>query len=180
MIHYISPYSTEKNIGGAINTAIRQLRPHPDDWIVHVDQDVCFLRPDSKAQIGEVLGVTDYDVLGCLTNRLSSGHQLYQGEFNDSGDMREHIAIANHCHAIGYGRVLPTAVNIAACLMAFRVSTWGRVGGFVENNVRFDSYFTDDVMRMGGKLGIMSGVYVFHLYRMWSDNPVWEVGHLKC
>jgi len=178
-IHYISPYRTDKNIGGGINLAIRQLNPLPNDWIVHVDQDVCFLRPDSKKQIAEVLEYTDYDVLGCLTNRLSGTHQLYQGEFNDSGDMREHIAIANHCHAGAYGRVLPTSINIAACMMAFRVRTWWDVGGFSENSIRFDSEFTNDVMRRGGKLGIMAGVYVFHLYRMWSDDPVWEVGHLQ-
>lgn len=178
-IHYISPYSIDKNIGGAINAAIRQLNASPDDWIIHVDQDVCFLRPDSKKQIAEVLEHTDYDVLGCLTNRLSGTHQLYQGEFNDSGDMREHIAIANQCHSVAYGRVLPTTINIAACMMAFRVRRWWDVGGFSENSIRFDSEFTKDVMRRGGKLGIMAGVYVFHLYRMWSDNPVWEVGHLK-
>lgn len=178
-IHYISPYSTDKNIGGAINAAIHQLDPDPYDWIVHVDQDVCFLRHDSKAQIAEVLATTDYDVLGCLTNRLSASHQLYQNEFNGSSDMREHLAIANHCHTVAYGRVLPTTINIAACMMAFRVRTWGDVGGFAERSLRFDSEFTDAVQRMGGKLGIMTGVYVFHLYRMWSDNPAWDVGHLE-
>lgn len=180
MIHYISPYSTSTppNIGGAINDAIRQLAPADDDWIVHVDQDVCFLRPDSKAQIAKVLEGTDYDVLGGLTNRLSGTHQLYGEQFNSETDIREHIAIAQYCHTRHYGEVVQTDVNLAAFLMAFRVQTWKKVGGFVENHVRFDSYFTDDVMRLGGKLGIMKGVYVFHLYRMWSDNPLWEVEHL--
>lgn len=180
MIHYISPYSTTTppNIGGAINAAIRQLSPADDDWIVHVDQDVCFLRPDTKAQIEQVLAATDYDVLGCLTNRLSGNHQLYAREFNASSDMLEHIAIANHCHERHYGQVVETDINLAAFLMAFRVRTWKSVGGFREHSIRFDSEFTDAVQGKGGRLGIMQGVYVFHLYRMWSDNPVWEVGHL--
>jgi len=179
-IHYIAPYSIDKNIGGAINTAVRKLNASPEDWIVHVDHDVCFLRPDSKAQIAHVLSAnTEYDVLGCLTNRLSGKHQLYQGEFNDSSDMREHITIANHCHSVAYGRVIPCYLDIAACVMAFRKRTWEETNGFLENNVRFDTFFCDDVKRAGGKLGIMIGVYVFHLYRMWSDNPIWEVGHLR-
>lgn len=180
MIHYISPYSTSKppNIGGAINEAILQLNASDDDYIVHVDQDVCFLRPDSKAQIADILSSTDYDVLGCLTNRLAGNHQLYGREFNESADMLEHIAIANHCHERHYGQVVETNINIAAMLMAFRVRTWKSAGGFRENSIRFDSEFTDAVQAKGGKLGIMQGVYVFHLYRMWSDNPIWEAGHL--
>lgn len=177
-IHYISPYRTDKNIGGGINLAIRQLNPLPNDWIVHVDQDVCFLRPDSKKQISEVLETTDYDVLGCLTNRLSYNHQLYNGKMNESGDMREHISIAVVCHEMNYGQVIRTDVNLAAFMMCFRVSTWEKVGGFDENNIQFDMRFTDKVKRMGGKLGIMTGVYVFHLYRLWTNRPVGEISHL--
>lgn len=179
MIHYISPYSLDKNIGGAINAAISQLNADPNDWIIHVDQDVCFLRPDTKAQIAEILSSTDYDVLGCLTNRLAARHQLYMGEFNSSSDMMEHIAIANHCHTTAYGNVLPCYDNLAACLMAFKVSTWSKLGGFKEHSLRFDSEFTDKVLRSGGSLGIMKGVYVFHLYRMWSNNPIWDISHLN-
>lgn len=180
-IHYISPYRTDKNIGRALNEAIIQLNANDDDWIVHTDQDVCFLRPDSKAQIQQVMEMqgSDWDVLGCLTNRLASPHQLYQGRFNDDSDIRYHIAVANERHAIAYGQVVETNINIAACLMAFRVSTWREIGGFNEGSIRFDSEFTDAVQARGGKLGIMQGVYIFHLYRMWSDNPVWEVGHLS-
>lgn len=180
-IHYISPYRTDKNIGLALNEAITQLSPSDDDWIVHTDQDICFLRPDSKKQIDQVIGMNrgHWDVLGCLTNRLASSHQLHDGRFNDDADIRNHINIANVCHTFQYGMVAPTSVNIAACLMAFRLRTWKEVGGFNEGSIRFDSEFTDAVQARGGKLGIMQGVYVFHLYRMWSDNPVWEVGHLR-
>lgn len=177
-IHYIQPYRADKNIGAAINLAIRQLNPLPNDWIVHVDQDVCFLRPDSKKQIAEVLEYTDYDVLGCLTNRLSYNHQLYLNRLNESGDMREHISIAAVCHEKYYGQVIPTNVNLAAFMMCFRVSTWEKVGGFAENNIQFDMRFTDEVKHMGGKLGIMTGVYCFHLYRMWAKRPVGEISHL--
>lgn len=178
-IHYISPYRIDKNIGKAINDAISQLSPSDEDWIVHADQDVCFLRPDSKAQIEEVLNRTDYDVLGCVTNRLAGTHQLYGNRFNDSADIREHIAIANECHENNYMGVVRTNINIAACMMCFRVGLWRKVGGFRENSIRFDSEFTDEVQKSGGKLGIMTGVYVLHLYRMWSDDPIYEVGHLK-
>lgn len=179
-IHYISPYRTDKNIGRALNEAITQLSPSDDDWIVHTDQDICFLRPDSKRQIEETLATIRPIpiVLGCLTNRLASPHQLHGGKFNDDSDIRNHIAIANECHNSNYGIVKETSINIAAMLMCFRVSTWKEVGGFRENSIRFDSEFTDAVQAGGGKIGIMQGVYVFHLYRMWSENPIWEMGHL--
>lgn len=177
-VYYISPYRTDKNIGKAINDAIVQLSPNDDDWIVHVDQDVCFLRPDSKKQIEEILSATDYDVLGCLTNRLAGNHQLYGNKFNDGSDMREHVRIANECHNANYGKVVQTGVNIAAMVMCFRVSTWKKVGMFRENNIQFDMLFTHEVKRKGGKLGIMTGVYVFHLYRLWSNSPIREIKHL--
>lgn len=177
-IHYISPYRSDKNIGKAINDAIKNICPLDDDWIVHVDQDVCFLRPDSKAQIAEILSNTTFDVLGCMTNRLSSPHQLYKGKFSESADIREHINIADQLHNSNYGVVNPTGINIAAMLMCFRVSTWQKTGGFREGSIRFDSEFTDSVQNLGGNLGIMAGVYVFHLYRMWSEKPIYAIEHL--
>ena len=177
-VHYISPYCSGMYIGRSINDAIVSINCSDNDWIVHVDQDVCFLRPDSKRDIEDILMVTDYDVLGCVTNRLSSNHQLHDGRFSDCSDIREHIDIANYRRKSFHGIVSETSVNIAACVMAFRVSLWRDIGGFNECSLRFDSEFTDDVKSMGGKLGIMQGVYVFHLYRMWSNNPKYDISHL--
>lgn len=179
-VHYISPYRTDKNIGKAINDAIVQLNPDDDDWIVHVDQDVCFLRPDSKKQIEEILSTTDYRLLGAMTNRLTGKHQLYNGKISDNDSIRYHGNIATELHNKYYGQVERIYRNpIAGMLMCFRYCDWRSIGGFKENNIWFDSKFSDDFITKGCNLGVMKGVYVFHLYRLWSKDPYSEVKHLQ-
>lgn len=176
-IHYISPYSITKNIGCAINSAIKQLNASSEDWIILQDMDICWLRPDSKRQLEEILNTTEYDILGPVTNRLSMPHQLAIGMF-DVTDMREHIKAANAYHDANYGQVIPTKDILAAFCLCFRVSTWEKVGGFQQNSIQFDSIFCLSAMNSGAKMGITTGIYLYHHYRMWSDNPKYSVAHL--
>lgn len=177
MIHYISPYRQDKNIGLACNSVITQLHADPADWIVLLDHDVLFLRPDSKAQLETILNTTEYDLLCPVTNRLGQDYQLVQGMFHVT-DIREHIEVANRMHFLNYGITVPTFNILPAFFLCFRVSTWLQIGYFHENTIQFDSLFSIRAMKLGFKLAIMPGIYVFHLYRMWSDNPAQDIKHL--
>lgn len=176
-VHYIQPYSIEKNIGGAINSAISQLNAPETDWICLLDHDVMFLRPDSKKQLEEILETTDYDVLGVTTNRLAMDHQVCNGMF-DVYDIRDHVRVANQQHDTHYGDVLPINDILAAFCLCFRVSTWHKLGGFKENSLQFDSLFSCAARALKMKLGIMTGIYVFHAYRLLSTNPTQDITHL--
>lgn len=180
-IHYISPFRSDKNIGKAINDAINDLRCNDEDWIVHVDQDVCFLRPDSKKQIEEILSTTDYRLLGVMTNRLGLKHQLHWGFADTDDSMMNHIGYANELHNKHYGEVKEVKRGpIAAMVMCFKYSDWKSIGGFKENNIQFDIQFSDEIRLKGCKLGVMKGVYVFHLYRMWSNKDArFDTKHLE-
>lgn len=180
-IHYIQPFRSDKNIGKAINDAIIQLNPDDNDWIVHVDQDVCFLRPDSKKQIEEILNTTDYRLLGVMTNRLGLTYQLHWGFADPDDSIMNHLRYANELHNNHYGQVKEVKRGpIAAMVMCFKVSDWRSVGGFAENNIQFDIKFSDDLRLKGCNLGVIKGVYVFHLYRMWSNkDPLTEIKHLQ-
>lgn len=178
-VHYIQPYdkNSPPNIGGAINSAIRQLNADPNDFICLLDHDVIFLRHDSKRQLEEILETTDYHILGVATNRLAISHQLVPGMF-DVTDIREHIKCANAMHEANFGKVVPLNDMLAAFCLCFRVSTWQKLGGFHENSLQFDSLFSCAARSMKMKLGIMTGVYVMHLYRMLSANPTQDITHL--
>lgn len=176
-VHYISPFSIEKNIGKAINHTVKDLHYCQNDWIVHCDHDTLWLLPDSKVQVERILSETDYDVLGCMTNRLRSREQLYYGHFNDDDRIREHIRIATECRE-KFGEDIKTAGIIAACMMAFKVSVWEQVGGFQEGILNFDAVFCHSARSLGFKVGIMQGVYIFHSYRIWSNKPIMETKHL--
>lgn len=182
-IHYIQPYSVEKNIGKAINDAIDQITEPlgdcEDDWIVLTDHDMMWLLPDSKAQVERILNTTDYGILGCMTNRIRSKEQLVGGLFNENDQIREHIKIAEKCRENAGDHIKPAYNCVAAFMMCFRVSVWTQIGGFVKGVINFDRLFCDEARKIcNAKIGIMSGVYVFHGYRMWSNTPLKEYKHL--
>lgn len=173
-IHYISPYSTGKNIGNAINRAVRQLNASPEDWIVHLDHDAMFLLPDSKKQLEEILNNTEYDILGPVTNRLGVIGQVMYPMFEER-DILKHIQYAQQLQDKKWGTVVPTKRVLAAFCLCFRVGLWEYLGGF-EQNLQFDSKFCKAALVGGYSLGIMPGLYVFHCYRMGKD--VKDYSHL--
>lgn len=175
--HWISPYDRQKNIGGAINQAIEQLNAADDDFIIHSDQDVLILLPDTKAHIMDILETTDYGILGCLTNRLGSNDQLIMGMFNEDS-ITAHVARAKKVWEYNGSSVAPAEV-VAAMLMCFKVSTWRKLGGFDENRINFDWLFCTRAPRAGLKVGIMAGIMVFHLYRWNSKDPANDYKHLE-
>lgn len=177
-VHYISPYSTEKNIGKAINEAIITLCANSDDWVVLTDYDVLWLLPESKGQVEGILSTTDYDLLGCVTNRLAQTCQLQKGAF-DVYDIRQHIQFAKDRHDTFGATVTPYNNILAAFMLCFRISTWHKLGGFREASLQFDSLFSIKAKRMGMKLALMQGVYVYHLYRTGHSQPARYIEHLK-
>lgn len=163
-IWYLQPYSCEKNIGREYNAQISLLPD--DDWICLLDHDCMFLRPDSKKQIQGIVDKGEYELYGCVTNRLGKGDQVVQEMFDES-DISCHVALAEARHEVFYGQCKPTTGIIAGMLMLFRKSTWKRVGGFKEGSVYFDKLFSRKIE----KKAIMQGVYIFHLYRWQQPNP---------
>jgi len=176
MLHFISPYRIDKNIGKAINDAIIQLNPKSSDWVILQDHDIMWLLPDSKKQLEEILSNTNYDLLGPVTNRLAQRYQLAYGYF-DQFDIREHVKYAKRLQEANYSVIQSTPNILAAFCLCFRVSLWEKIK-FVENSLQFDSQFSITAKKMGFKAGIMLGVYVFHSYRILSDNPTQDISHL--
>ena len=175
--HWISPYDRAKNIGGAINQAIEQLNAADDDFIILTDQDVLFLLPDTKAHIINILETTKYGILGCLTNRLGSTEQLVAGMFNEDS-ISKHVNCAAAQWRICGPAIYPAEI-VAAMLMCFKVSTWRALGGFDENRINFDWLFCTRAPKKGLKVGIMAGIYILHLYRYGSKDPVNDYKHLE-
>lgn len=176
-VHYIQPYDLNKNIGRAINAAILQLNADAKDWICLTDHDVLWLLPNSKRQLEEILAVTDYRILAPVTNRLATTYQLHHDAFNEDS-ITAHGEIALHRHMVNYGKVEPFPHIAAAFCLCFRVSTWEKLGRFIENSIQFDSVFSARALNSGMKIGLMTGIYLFHLYRWQSKNPKTDYWHL--
>lgn len=179
-IHYSNPYATDKNIGGALNEFCSMV---PDgDWICLQDGDIMYLTPDWGKQISEaVMKHGDrYDLIGCMTNRLARPIQRHQGEFSNDHDIRNHYRIAKDLSEQNWAEVkdITSSRYIAGMFMLFPKTTWNKVK-FIEDNIAFDDQFSKGVIRARGRLGLMTGLYVYHLYRLWSDSPVGDRKHLQ-
>lgn len=182
-IHYIQPYAVDKNIGKVYNDTLYGLRQgFPlTDWVCITDQDTMFLLPETKALIHDTvnrLGNTYYSLLTCYTNRLNYGYQLHAGVRSDDDNMNNHIQIAKsrmYTHGMD---VKPYPHIVAGMFMLFPLAMTQFIK-FGENTPYFDEKFTADVRAGGGKVGIMEGVYIFHLYRWGQTNPGEHFDHLK-
>lgn len=179
-IHYITPYSTIKNYGGEFNDRISEL-PN-DSWICLRDGDTMFLNHDWGKQIQDVIikHGDKYQLIGCMTNRVNRRHQLVNGIFNSDWDIQHHYSISKVLHENDYDTVIDVTSKsrLAGLFMLFHKSTWEKCK-FVENNRRFDDLFCRDIINKGGKLGLMKGLYLFHWYRGWSNDPTNDFIHLE-
>lgn len=180
-IYYIQSYDINRNIGNAYNRHIKHL---PDDaWICINDHDSNFLIPDFGKQLHDIIEKhgEEYALFGCVTNRLRGTHQLYNKTFSNNHDMKHHFFIGCELFKTKYTEVEETS-GVAGLMMLFKKSTWVEVGGFEENNIACDTMFSKAIISKGiGKIGIMKGVYLYHLYRIWQEDyekAFSDVGHL--
>lgn len=177
-IAYIQPFASNLNIGEEYNYHCSKVSHN--DWICVLDQDFMFPYPKTKAQIEDVVnGVgRGFDLIGCLTNRIGSSHQCYNGVRSEDPDIRNHYKIAKKLHEQHYGEIKPIRQGIAGFFMLMPFKTWERFK-FAENSISFDSVLSANVLKSNGKVGLLTGVYGFHYYRFDSANPQYEYDHLK-
>lgn len=174
---YSNPYNRGKNIGRALNEFCA-LVPN-DSWIILQDGDIMYLTDYWGTQIEDIITKNaDYDLIGCMTNRLRNNHQLYMGKFSDDSDIRNHIIIAEQLQKEYYDIVERTEKPISGMCMLFPKKTWIK-HQFKEDTPSFDTRFSRDIQRSGGKIGIAKGLYVFHKYRMGKPDPKNNDKHLK-
>jgi GT2 family glycosyltransferase len=168
-IRYIQCYDYDINIGRGYNRNIECL---PDDcWVCINDSDAMYLNPKFGEQLNDIINKhgKEYSLLGCMTNRLRGVHQLHNGEFSNDFDVKNHFDITIDLARKHYDEVEETT-GVAGVMMLFKKSTWKQVGGFKEGIITADSEFNKAIKKIGCKVGLMKGVYIFHSYRVWETD----------
>lgn len=174
-VHHITPGRSDKNIGKAINDLIDGLPE--DDWICLRDIDTIPMHHLTFfKQCEEIAEKGEYDLVGCMTNRLGVKYQLYKDQFSDDFDLKNHLDIGEELYK-KYGSAVEDSPGvIAGIMMLFPVSIWEYVGGFNEGAIMqqggfFDAIFNQKVRNIAqGRVGVAKGIYLFHLYRPWADG----------
>ncbi len=176
-IWYSTPYATDGNIGRALNEFCETV-PGEQDWICLTDADALFPTPDYGRHIADVLKEHGdrYQVYGAMTNRIKSEHQRVHGLF-DEMDFRKLVQAGYDLEREKWGQAHDGGSGVAGFFLCFRKSTWKKTP-FRERDKTFDTQFCKDVRRAGGKIGIMSGLMLVHVYRILSPSPLTDVKHL--
>lgn len=179
-IRYSNPFSVEKNIGKEYNEFCEDVKGD-DTWICLQDGDMSYLTGTWGKQIHDVVSThgEEISLFGCMTNRIGRNIQREPGMF-DVHDMRDHSSKALEIEKHRWGKVedITDKKYVAGFLMLFPKRLWLDVK-FPENNIAFDDAFSLGAIKKGHRIGLMKGLYVYHLYRLWSDNPVRDRAHLK-
>lgn len=178
MIYYLTPFCSDKRLGH-IHNEYCKLIPEQSDWIAICDPDMLFLAPETQSRIEYIIQSKGgkFDVLGCVTNRVGVPAQV--SEFmSNANDIETHISNCEK-HWNKYGDEIQETDIVAGFLMIFKKSLWDRIK--FEECISFDKKFCKAVRDSGGRIGIMKGIYVLHIYRMWAntENPKSYKKHLK-
>lgn len=177
MIWHATPWLSG-DIGGGLNAFVERL---PEDaWVCLRDGDTIWLTPDWGDQVERVVAEHGerFAVIGAMTNRLRSPHQLHGGIMSADPDIGRHRDIALKRWAEHGTAVQPLHRGVLAgmCLI-FPKRVWTE-HPFEERSIRYDLTFSMAVRAGGGRLGIALGLYLFHLYRWGAGNPLASTAHL--
>ena len=168
MIHFISPYAYDLNIGRALNNAVTER-----GWYCHCDHDT--LKPTGFAErLRKVIetGISKNVVLTCRTNRVGHGHPAVVNELFDESNINVHLGYAKYAWERWGTDTQPTE-NAPGYCMVFHSDHLEKHGGFPEHSITFDRWLSNR-----SKPHLMMGLYIFHLYRWGSKNPSKDYKHL--
>lgn len=182
-VHHITSARYDKNIGKAINDIAKNIGQ--DDWICLRDIDtIPILHKEFIKQCQEIADKGNFDLIGCITNRMGLERQLYNKKLSEDFNIKNHVPIAQELYKKHGSKVNPHVGTIGGVMMMFSKRVWDTVGGFDEGGIvndklhYFDYTFSRKVANARGRIGIADGIYIFHLYRMDSDNPTRSIKHL--
>ena len=178
MIHYITVYREDKDLGKAYNQEMERLQ-NDEDWCCFVDADCLFVNPFFGTQIaGVIKDNPKCKLFTSVTNRVGTKYQCVEGMW-DENDMSEHFTVGRRL-AETFGSRCSDITNNApfsGVIMLIQKKEWKRVKGFKElgGALGVDNSIHYAVRDNGGKVMLMEGVYVMHYYR---NGKIEDKNHL--
>lgn len=182
MLISCSPYRADKNLGAAYNEVIDRLRP--DDWIALIDHDAMFTTPIWHPQIEAAIKHNpDYALFVGCTNRIGCGWMKAPGVDPNNFDMLYHRRVGRDLAAKHGSEIRdvtewesqPSGRPLSGVLMVTSKKAWAEVLGFKHGFLTVDNNFHKRIRDADHRVGLMLGVYVFHVYRAKIDISEKEI-----
>jgi hypothetical protein len=181
LIHIVTPYRTDKNLGRAYNEAFERC---PDgDWLCLTDIDTMLLTPTAPLLMQKYTETLPEAVFTCWTNRISvlATEQLYGGKVSEIDSIRQHMIIANGLESQPLHATLLRRGEMSGFLMLMSKETWKKCPApeYMDKGgcIGVDTWWTRAMVRQGIPLMRMDNIYVWHTYRLL--NGVRDKSHLN-
>lgn len=178
MIYHFTPFF-RGNISEGINRSVEAV---PEDaWVCIRDADTMFLTWRQQWQLERISQTTEFGLIGCMTNRCYPVHEMHGGQLSNEYDLLHHIEVAKALERDHWCEVKPVPDEspeglangeglIWGHLMMFPKRVWREAGGF-SGHTNHDIGFSRSVAGAGHRIGVASGVYIFHAFRPGMPNP---------
>jgi len=164
-LHFVTPYSFDKNLGKAYNDEFEKVKDD-DDWVVLMDGDSHFFTDFGQQIRNHIIARPNTGMFTCITNRVGNKQQCYKGMISENSDYLYHAKLAKAVAKTSKGKVKPSTRVISGLLMVVQKKTWRAVGGFHEKGIlKVDNIFSRELLKRNIPINIMMDVYMIHYYR---------------
>jgi GT2 family glycosyltransferase len=140
-----------------------------DDWACFIDGDAVHTSHYFGARIEQtILKNPEYSLFTCYTNRIGCKYQIAPNVHWDNNDQEYHRNIGENLWATNGTSIMDITKNspMSGVMILISKSIWEKVGGFKEEKMlAIDNDIHLKVKQIGGKVGLMKGIYLQHWYR---------------
>jgi GT2 family glycosyltransferase len=172
MLWFFTPYAHDKRFANAIDRYF-SLITNSSDWVVLLDGDTAFLRPD----FGHVIEryIKKYPETGLFTCYASRCHyqcQVPHGADMGNDSILHHRNVADIHSSLYTGEVVELNRRIAGHLMVIKKETWMRIRQEVIDKAAskfilgVDTKISNAILGRGFGILLMRELYIFHYLRM--------------
>lgn len=177
-----APKGHQKDLGWTYNKYM-EILPDDDDWACFLDHDAMFTTTDWFSQLEEIVAQNpQYALLSALTNRTGNTEQRVSNIDYNNQDICYHRRIgkiAQQQHRMAVVDV-SNSRSISGVVILVKKAAWKKTGGFTPGFLGVDCDFSQRIVNSGQKVGIMTGIYVYHWYRFEdSDLKPFEIIEIK-
>jgi hypothetical protein len=174
-----APKEHERDLAWTYNEFMRNL-PNDDDWACFIDHDAMFTTPDWYPRIERIIRDNpQYSCYTAMTNRAYAMWQIPEGVNSINHDMRYHRDIGKRIQNVNNDKVVdvtmcgdlpapPPSSPFSGVVILYKKSAWKDVPFRLMQPNRLtgiDNLLHLDLRNKGHKVGLMTGIYVYHWHR---------------